>query len=205
VEAIRAACIITNLRSTKRFPDKTPMELFSRVKPSIANLKVFGLLVYVYFTQPGRIKLDPRSWACIHLSFDAQVKGYRCYDPGLKRVIISKDVRFLEKSPPLTLHDEIDSIFLADFSGLAIPSVSHAAQPAIIFETPPPPSPIIDLPDPISSLPSDLSLSSSISNPSTNGSNFEQTSPVLDPSSPPVQSPPALRRSTRTRRPPRSH
>jgi hypothetical protein len=64
------AYIITNLRSTKQFPDKTPNGLFSGIKPSIHILKVFGTLIYVSFTQSKRNKLNPRSRACIHLSFD---------------------------------------------------------------------------------------------------------------------------------------
>jgi hypothetical protein len=57
-EVISAACIITNLRSSKHSPYKTPLELFSGNKPSISNLCVFGSLAYVLITKPGRNKLD---------------------------------------------------------------------------------------------------------------------------------------------------
>ena len=45
-EAVRAACQIMNLRSSKSSPDKTPDELFSGKKPSIPYLRVFGTLAY---------------------------------------------------------------------------------------------------------------------------------------------------------------
>jgi hypothetical protein len=101
VEAICAACIIINLQSSKSHPDKTPTKLFFGIKPSISTLCVFGSLVYIHLTKPNCNKLDPRSRPCLHLSFDNQVKGYRCYDSALRKVIISKDVHFLEKSLPL--------------------------------------------------------------------------------------------------------
>jgi transposase InsO family protein len=100
-EAVRAACIVTNLRPSKRTPDRTPDELFTGIKPNLSNLRAFGSLAYVYNTSPTRGKLEPRSRPCIHLSFDQQVKGFRCFDPALNKIIISKDVQILEKSPPI--------------------------------------------------------------------------------------------------------
>lgn len=47
-------------------------------------------------TVPGSSKLGDRSWPCLHLSFDAHVKGYQCYDPATNTVLMSKDVQFLE-------------------------------------------------------------------------------------------------------------
>jgi transposase InsO family protein len=96
VEAVLSAYIILNLRSSKRSPDKTPHELFSGIKPDISKLRIFGTTTYVFDTKPNKNKLDPRSWRYFYLSFDNHVKGYRCYDPLLQRVIISKDVQFLE-------------------------------------------------------------------------------------------------------------
>ena len=52
-EAVKAACDLLNLRSTKRHPDKTPEELFSGKKPSISHLKFFGSPAYVRTTQPS--------------------------------------------------------------------------------------------------------------------------------------------------------
>jgi hypothetical protein len=203
-EAIRAACIITNLRSTKCFPDKTPIELFFGVKSNITNLRVFGSLVYVYYPQPDRSKLDPRSWACIHLSFDGHAKGYQCYDLGLKRVIISKDVRFLEKCPPLAIHKDTTPASSTDFSGPTIPPITHATQPIIIYDMLLQDNPTIDFSVPTSPT-HDLSLSSPVSNPSQNVPNPEQNSPILAPSSPTTWPPPTLRHSTRTRKAPQSH
>jgi hypothetical protein len=95
-EATKAACIIMNIRSSKRSPRQTPDEIFSGIKPDISKLRIFGSPVFVHETKPGRGKLDTRSKKCVHLSYDTRTKGYRCYDSNSRKVIISKDVRFLE-------------------------------------------------------------------------------------------------------------
>jgi transposase InsO family protein len=41
-EAVRAACIVTNLRPSKRTPDRTPDELFTGIKPNLSNLRAFS-------------------------------------------------------------------------------------------------------------------------------------------------------------------
>ena len=91
-EAVKAATDILNLRSTKRHPDRTPNEIFSDTKPTIAHLKVFGSSVFVHIPKPSRTKLDPRSERCILLSFDDTAKAYRCYRPSTRKVFVSRDI-----------------------------------------------------------------------------------------------------------------
>jgi transposase InsO family protein len=67
-EAICAASGILNLRSTKRHPAKTPFELFTGKKPSVAHLRVFGSQVFFHGNQPNRGKLDPHSQEGVLLS-----------------------------------------------------------------------------------------------------------------------------------------
>ena len=98
-EAVKAAADILNLRSTKRHPDKTPTEIFSGTKPTIAHLKVFGSSVYVHIPKPSRTKLEPRSERCILLSFDNTAKAYRCYRPSTRKVFVSRDIVIDENSP----------------------------------------------------------------------------------------------------------
>jgi hypothetical protein len=102
-EAIRAACHILNLRSTLRSLGKTPFELFSGRKPNVSNLRIFGSTVYVYDTKPGKSKLDNRSRKCLYLSRDDRTKGFRCFDILTHRVLVSKDVRFLEDTTPVEI------------------------------------------------------------------------------------------------------
>jgi transposase InsO family protein len=91
-EAVKAVGDILNLRSTKRHPDKTPNELFSGTKPSIAHLRIFGSPVFVHIPKPSRTKLDPRSEKCILLSFDEIAKAYRCYRLSTIKFFVSRDI-----------------------------------------------------------------------------------------------------------------
>ena len=100
-EAVHAACVILNLRSSKAHPDKTPDKIFSGTKPSVSHLRTFGSLVYVHQSQSDRSKLDPRSTPHILLSFDDHIKGYCCYDPARRRILVSKDVTIIEDSAHL--------------------------------------------------------------------------------------------------------
>jgi hypothetical protein len=198
-EAVRAACIITNLRSSKSHPDKTPRELFFGIKPSISTLPTFGSLVYVHITKPGCSKLDPRSRPCLHLSYDDQVKGYRCYNPGLRKVIISKDIRFLEKSPPM-IFSQPTSI-TSSISGPTLPQLLPVDISSGNFspQCDPPPSCV---PDTSTEATPTLSYSP-ISSP-------RPGSPIDNPDQPnnistEQSAAPTLRQSTRTRSAPKSH
>lgn len=84
-EIVKAEGDILNLRSTKRYPDKTPTELFLGKKPTIAHLRIFGSSVFTHVSKPSRTKLDPRAEKCILLSFDETAKAYRCYRPSTKK------------------------------------------------------------------------------------------------------------------------
>ena len=106
-EAVKAACDLLNLRSTKKHPDKTPEELFSGKKPSISHLKFFGSPAYVSITKPARSKLDARSERCILFSFDWEAKAYRCYRPSTKKVFISRDVVTDEFSSDLPAREDV--------------------------------------------------------------------------------------------------
>ena len=43
-----------------------------------------------------RMKLDPKSRRCIFLGYADGVKGYRLWDPTTCKVIVSRDVIFVE-------------------------------------------------------------------------------------------------------------
>jgi hypothetical protein len=204
-EAIRAAYIILNLRSTKRSPGKTPSELFSGIKPNISNLRIFGSTVFVYDTKPRKRKLDSRSRKCLYLSTNDRTKGFRCYDVMTRRVLVSKDVKFIEDSPPTEIFSEPAD--LTDLPTIVIPEDSTPLETSSTLVTP------AGLVPTYSHEAQDSILGSSLPSepPAT-------TTQCQDPSSPapvpPVQSilldqpvAPALplRRSTRIKLPPRSH
>ncbi|KAB2614533.1 hypothetical protein D8674_039240 [Pyrus ussuriensis x Pyrus communis] len=78
---------------------KSPMEIVKNRKLDLSHLKVFGCICFVHVQSLHRDKLDPRATKCIFLGYSSTKKGYKCYNPQLKRLIVSKDVRFHETNP----------------------------------------------------------------------------------------------------------
>lgn len=95
-EAVNTAVYILNRCATKAVKDKTPLEAYSGIKPSVAHFKVFGCECYAHVPKENRRKLDPKSRKCIFLGYDMETKGYRLYDPQAKEVLVSRDVVFQE-------------------------------------------------------------------------------------------------------------
>ena len=63
------------------------------------TLEVFGCTCYVHIQSQHRDKLDIRANKCMFLGYSFTQKGYKCYSPELKRVVVSRDVRFDETNP----------------------------------------------------------------------------------------------------------
>ena len=59
-------------------------------------LHALGCPVYVMYNAQERTKLDPKSRKCIFLGYDDGVKRYRLWDPTAHKIVISKDVIFVE-------------------------------------------------------------------------------------------------------------
>ncbi|KAM1069409.1 hypothetical protein ACFX13_001358 [Malus domestica] len=75
---------------------KSPMEIIKNRKVDLSHLKVFGCICFVHVQSLHRDKLDPRATKCIFLGYSSTQKGYKCYNPQLKRLIVSRDVQFHE-------------------------------------------------------------------------------------------------------------
>ena len=76
--------------------DLTPYEVLNHKKPFLNHLSVFGCLCYVL--QPGELrnKLEARSTKALFIGYSTTQKGYKCYVPQSRRVLISRDVKFVE-------------------------------------------------------------------------------------------------------------
>jgi hypothetical protein len=218
-EAIKAACIILNLRSILWFLGKTPFELFSSRKPNVANLHIFGSTAFVYDTKLDKSKLDSRSKKCLYLSHDDRTKGFQCFDIVTRRVLVSKNVRFIEDTTPVEIFstpNPIDSS--SPYMGRAAthdlpPIGSPRALEALLLATSlAPPSPVApNVPNPTLS---DPTISSPTPRNERNDpfimlSLHERSpkAPVPDPttSTSAIEAPPPVRRSSRIRQPPQSH
>eukprot|EP00249_Psilotum_nudum_P034762 c54262_g1_i1 orf=1-294(+) len=92
----------------------TPQQSYSSNKPSVEYFCVFGSECFVHVPDANRTKWEPKSRKCIFLGYNMQSKGYRLYDPEMKKVLESRDVVFNEASQQVEEHD---------------PTTSHTHQP----------------------------------------------------------------------------
>jgi len=77
-EAVPAANYIRVRCPTSSVPGtKTPIELWSGVRPSIHHLRVFGCKVSVMVPEQQRSKLDAKSWSGVFVGYSSTQKGYR--------------------------------------------------------------------------------------------------------------------------------
>ncbi|KAL5852379.1 hypothetical protein ACOSQ3_007497 [Xanthoceras sorbifolium] len=95
-EAAKTACYVVNRSPSTAINLKTPMEMWTGKPPDYSNLYPFGCPAYVMYNAQERSKLDPKSRRCIFLGYADGVKGYRLWDPTTRKVIVSRDVIFVE-------------------------------------------------------------------------------------------------------------
>ena len=96
VEAVSIAVYIMNRTPTAAVHDMTPEEKFSGRKPDLAHLKVFGCIAYVHVPDELRTKLDPKAEKCVFIGYSLEQKGYKCYNPVMHKLRVSRDVVFDE-------------------------------------------------------------------------------------------------------------
>lgn len=95
-EAIRHAVYLLNRLPTRAVEGATPYESWTKRKPQIEHLKVFGCIAYMKVPNVHTTKLDSRSMCVIHLGREAGTKAYRLFNPDTGRVHVSRDVVFDE-------------------------------------------------------------------------------------------------------------
>ena len=95
-DAVMTACYLINRTPTRVLEDSTPYEVLNKRKPSVDYLRVFGCVCFVL--QPGehRNKLEARSVKAVFIGYSTTQKGYKCYVPETRRVMVSRDVKFVE-------------------------------------------------------------------------------------------------------------
>ena len=96
LEAVMCATYVLNRCPTKALQSITPYEAWHGRKPSVAHLRVFGCLAYALVPVQHRRKLDDKAVKCIFFGYSSESKGYKLYHPQTKRILVSRDVVFVE-------------------------------------------------------------------------------------------------------------
>ena len=78
---------------------KSPKEMYTRNKPEVSHLKIFGWLVYVHILKEKIAKLIPSRKKGIFVRYCEVSKAFRIYISGFHHIDISRDVIFYEETP----------------------------------------------------------------------------------------------------------
>ncbi|KAK4429806.1 Glutamate receptor 2.5 [Sesamum alatum] len=77
--------------------EKHLKKAWSRYKPTITHLRVFGSIAYTHVPDQKRTKLDDKSARYVFIGYDQSSKGYKLYNPSSRKIVISRDVEFDEE------------------------------------------------------------------------------------------------------------
>lgn len=94
-EAVNTANYIQNRTITKG-AQSIPYQLWNDERPSVCNFEIFGTKCYVHIPTEKRKKLDNSASAMYFVGYERGSKAYRLYDGTGRKVIISRDVRFID-------------------------------------------------------------------------------------------------------------
>ncbi|KAL0641314.1 hypothetical protein Bca4012_102595 [Brassica carinata] len=95
-DAVQTACYLINRVPTKILKNLSPFEVLNKSKPFIDHLRVFGCVCYVMTPGEQRNKLEAKSTKAMFIGYSITQKGYKCYDPEARRVMVSREVKFIE-------------------------------------------------------------------------------------------------------------
>jgi Reverse transcriptase (RNA-dependent DNA polymerase)/Integrase core domain len=104
-DAISTATHVRNRMPTSTLTDQTPFQAFYGSKPSIDYLRVFGCIAYSLTPKVKREKLDQTAQRCLMLGYAADYKAYQLLNLATNKIIVSRNVRFVEHK---FLDDTID-------------------------------------------------------------------------------------------------
>ena len=96
-DAVLSACYLINRIPTKILNDTSPFEVLNSTKPSLDYLCVFGCVCFVLVPGELRNKLEAKSTKAMFIGYSTTQKGYKCYVPDTRRVLVSREVKFLEE------------------------------------------------------------------------------------------------------------
>ena len=98
VEAARIVVYVQNILSHNALGFKTPEEMYTRKKPEVIHLKIFGCPVYVHILKYKRTKLNPSRKKGIFVGYCEVSKSFRIYISGFHHIDISRVVTFNEET-----------------------------------------------------------------------------------------------------------
>jgi hypothetical protein len=109
VEMVTTIVYIMNRTPTVAIHGMTLEEKFISKKPNVSHFRMFGWITYVHVSDEKRSKLDPKTKKYIFIGYSLEQKGYRCFNPFIRKLQASRDVVFDEMVswyPPLKIVED---------------------------------------------------------------------------------------------------
>ena len=116
---------IHNVTPTRALVDMTPEEAWSRNKPNISNLWIFGSWAFMHIPTAQRDKLSVRSLVCTFIGFASQRKAYWLIHHKIQKFFKSHDIIFDKGGTSSPEHITFEH------------NVSHTTPPQLPLATPP--------------------------------------------------------------------
>ena len=99
--AVMHAAYLRERAPTRPLQGKTPYKAWFHKKPDVSHLREFGIPVYILLQGHKEApKLQPRSKRYLFVGYDDGSKSVRYYNPETRKVLTSRNFRFLDNLPP---------------------------------------------------------------------------------------------------------
>ena len=95
-KAITRVVFLLNRCPTKAIFRRTPEEAWNGYKPEIFFFRIFWCITYSHIPKEHKKKFDNKSEKCIFIGYSDVTKVYKLYNPKIGKLIVSRDVQFLE-------------------------------------------------------------------------------------------------------------
>lgn len=109
-EAMHTANHIRNRCPSKILNGSTPFEVWHKRPPIVSYFRIFGSKAYYLDKTQNKGKFQPKSIPCIFLGYSTTSKAYRVWVEKDRKVIVTRDVKFLGKFNEMNEFDEFSPI-----------------------------------------------------------------------------------------------
>ncbi|GKC40110.1 putative RNA-directed DNA polymerase [Tanacetum coccineum] len=112
-ECVLTAAYIINRMPSDVIGNKMPYEVLYNQKPNYDNMRVFGCLAYYKSTETNGDKFKMKGRPGVFLGYPPGTKGYKIFDIIHNKILILRDVRFIENFFPFAnIKVEEEEIFI---------------------------------------------------------------------------------------------
>lgn len=95
-EAVMTAYYMQNRCPIRALKGSVPYTAWTTKIPTAAHFKTFGVVAHMLEKGKNLGKFDSKTRRCIFIGYSLESKAYRLWDPVAKKVLKSRDVKFLQ-------------------------------------------------------------------------------------------------------------